>query len=70
MNHIRPDLTQEEWTVEEDLRLIEYLNEHGKNWGQVEGHFPGRSLSQIKNRHKGRLVKLNQKKLEDRAERV
>jgi hypothetical protein len=33
---LRPNLRQEEWTVEDDLQLIALINQHGKNWRVIE----------------------------------
>lgn len=39
MNYLRPDINKEEWTLEEDLKLVECLNKFGKNWKVIEQKF-------------------------------
>lgn len=41
--------------MEEDLKLIELFNEHGKKWKYFEIFFKGRTENQLKNRYYGRL---------------
>lgn len=64
LNYLRPDIVLGEWSADEELRLVHFLNERGKNWGEAEAQFPGRSLHQIKNRYYGRFKRLNERKLE------
>lgn len=59
---MRPEIKKDEWTIEEDLKLIQYLNKFGKNWKFLEKNFEGRTQNQIKNRYFGRLKKLGEKK--------
>ena len=63
MNYLRPEIRKDEWTVQEDLLLVDLLNTNGKDWKMIEEHFPGRTQNQIKNRYFGRLKKLNEKKM-------
>ena len=53
-----------DWSVEEDVRLIEYLNREGKDWNKAKKLFPGRTTNQVKNRYYLKLRKLNQSKLD------
>ena len=62
MNYLRPEIRKDEWTLEEDLLLVNLLNKNGKNWKFIEEHFPGRTQNQIKNRYFGRLKKLAERK--------
>ena len=55
------------WTIEEDLRLIEFLNTHGKDWGMAQEALPQKTINQLKNRYYGKLRKLNCAKLAERA---
>ena len=65
LSHLRPGLSREEWTVEDDVKLITVLNEYNFDWAEAERVFPERSLCQIKNRFKCKLRKLNDKKLSE-----
>ena len=47
LNHLRPGLTHDYWTVEEDLVLIELYNSRGEDWEEAQRLLPGRNLSQI-----------------------
>ena len=58
LNYLRPEIKKEEWTLEEDLKLVELLNRYGKEWKIIERNFEGRTQNQIKNRYFGRLKKL------------
>ena len=62
MNYLRPEIKKDDWTLEEDLKLIDFLNRYGKNWKLIEKNFEGRTQNQIKNRYFGRLKKLSEKK--------
>lgn len=46
------------------MRLVEFVNEYGKNWTLAQEIFPTKSVSHIKNRFYGRLRKLNDKKIQ------
>lgn len=58
-NYLRPNLTTEEWTLEEDLLLVGLINQHGKNWKLVQRKLPHRSRNQIKNRLFGRILRIH-----------
>ena len=62
-NHIKPGILHHEWSLEDDLELIGYLNQHGKDWVGAARVLGGRSLNQVKNRYYGRLKKLNEAKI-------
>ena len=62
MNYLRPEIRKDDWTLEEDVLLVNLLNNNGKNWKIIEEHFPGRTQNQIKNRYFGRLKKLAERK--------
>ena len=62
LNYLKPGIKKEDWTIEEDLQLINFLNKFGKNWKKIENMLEGRTQNQIKNRYFGRLKKLAEKK--------
>lgn len=53
-----------EWTVEEDLLLVNLLNKYGKNWKLIEQYMPNRSKNQLKNRYFGRIKRINSRKVD------
>jgi hypothetical protein len=63
-NYLRPNLTTKEWTLAEDLLLIDLVNEHGLDWKVVQKRLPLRSRNQIKNRLFGRILRIHEKKAE------
>ena len=63
-NYLRPDLSKEEWTLEEDLELIDLFNTYGKDWRLIQDKMSSRSRNQIKNRFFGRILRLDAKKRE------
>jgi hypothetical protein len=50
MNHLNPDLCRDQWTDEEDARLINLHQEFGNKWSRIAEHMPGRADNMIKNR--------------------
>jgi len=36
MNYLRPEINKEEWSLDEDLKLVDCLNRFGKNWKVIE----------------------------------
>ena len=63
MNYLRPEINKHEWTLEEDLKLVDCLNKYGKDWKEIEDNLEGRTQNQIKNRYFGRLKKLAERKV-------
>jgi myb proto-oncogene protein len=61
-NNLKPDVNRNEWTLEEDLLLIDLVNKFGRNWKEIEDRLRGRSRNQIKNRFFGKICRLNSKK--------
>lgn len=49
-NYVNPTLSQEPWTQEEDILLIEKHCEFGNHWKIIERCFPSRSKNNIKHR--------------------
>lgn len=57
-----PNISKEPWTLEEDLKLIELFNKHGKKWKKIAKQLKDRSENQVKNRYYGRILPLQKKK--------
>ena len=51
-----------EWSIDEDLKLVDFFNTHGKNWALCQATFPMRTVNQLKNRFYNTLQKLNETK--------
>lgn len=49
-NYLRPDVSREPWTAEEDARLLELQARQGNTWSCFVEQFPGRTYHAIKNR--------------------
>ena len=49
-NYVNPKLSQDPWTKEEDMLLIEKHREHGNHWKIIERFFTNRSKNNIKHR--------------------
>lgn len=49
--YLAPDITHKAWTEEEDQRLRDLVEEHGKRWAMLRAFFPGKSDNMIKNRY-------------------
>ncbi|KAJ0534170.1 putative transcription factor MYB-HB-like family [Helianthus annuus] len=48
-NHLRPDITKDAWSEEEDKLLIAIHKEVGNKWSEIARRLPGRSENTIKN---------------------
>lgn len=47
-----PSIDHSEWEADEDNRLIAVVEKYGRNWKViVENEFPGRSVTDVKNRY-------------------
>ncbi|KAL9617294.1 MAG: hypothetical protein Q9160_007921 [Pyrenula sp. 1 TL-2023] len=59
-HYLNPCLDHSEWSSEDEERLLEAVDQYGKNWKKIsEDVFPGRSANNVKNRH-ARLVRHRQ----------
>jgi hypothetical protein len=50
LGHMAPDNTKDEWSVQEDMILVERQALMGNQWAQIKGFLPGRSVVSVKNR--------------------
>ena len=62
-SQLRPGLSKNGFSLEEDLNLISLLKKHGKNWSAIKEEFGShRCENQLKNRYYGRLIKIHERK--------
>jgi hypothetical protein len=58
LNYLRPEITKEGFSLEEDLKICRFVMEHGKHWRRLEEVLPGRAEGCIKGRYYGKLQRL------------
>ena len=49
-NYLSPKNSFQPWTLEEDLKIIQKVQEHGTRWSLISSYLPGRSDNLVKNR--------------------
>ncbi|OMJ90078.1 hypothetical protein SteCoe_7663 [Stentor coeruleus] len=64
-NHINPKLKKGDWTIEEDMFILEMQSANGNKWSEISKSLPGRNENQVKNRWKSLI---NKKKCEKKTE--
>ena len=57
MSYLKPGITNQKWTKEEDLLLVQKMLTFGKRWTLISSFFPGRGMNNVKNRWYKCLVK-------------
>lgn len=50
INKLDPKIKKEEWTEEEDRKILELYSSIGSKWSEISKHLPGRPENKIKNR--------------------
>lgn len=60
-NHINTATAKVEWTIEEELLLIQYHNDIGNKWSVIAQKIPGKSDNCIKNHFYSKLRKVLRK---------
>jgi hypothetical protein len=58
LNYLRPEISKEEFSLEEDLNICRFVMEQGKHWRKMEEVLPGRTEGCIKGRYYGKLQKI------------
>lgn len=64
-NSIDPSISHEEWTLEEDILLLELQQAFGNKWSRIAQMLKGRPLNHIKNRYK--TLRKKESKLKKKA---
>ena len=50
-HHLRPGVSNAEWTDAEDILLLSKVIEFGRKWKSIAGYLPGRTSASAKNRY-------------------
>lgn len=58
LNALRDNLKKDEFTLEDDRAICNYVLAHGKHWRKMEDILPGRSEGSIKGRYYSKLCPL------------
>jgi hypothetical protein len=66
-NYLRPDINKDDWSLEEDQKILELIGRYGTKWKTIQQEMINRTDNQIKNRYYGRLKILLKKKARRRA---
>lgn len=56
-NHLDPSVNRGAWTDDEDIKLLQYLLEHGKKWSEISRLMANRTENAVKNRWKSIMRK-------------
>ena len=67
-NNLRSDVSKHDWTLQEDMKLVDLINQNGRDWKTISSVFPNRTQNQVKNRFFGRIQKLHLKKIAEEAQ--
>lgn len=51
VNYLDPEVNKVSWTIEEDMKLQNLVEQYGQKWSRMVGHFDGRTDVMIKNRY-------------------
>ena len=50
INKLDPSIKKEDWSEEEDQRILELYSKLGSRWSEISKHLPGRPENKVKNR--------------------
>jgi hypothetical protein len=63
LNYLKPNLSKNKWTEEEDNEILNLVGKYGRSWRTLEKKLKNRSQNQIKNRYYGHLHKNEKSKV-------
>lgn len=69
VNFLSPDINRDDWTVEEDRKILELVGKYGTKWKKIQSEMGTRTDNQLKNRFYGRLRVLLKRKAQRRSSR-
>ena len=69
MNYLRPGINKDDWSIEEDMKILELVGKYGTKWKSIQKEMGMRTDNQIKNRYYGRLKVLLKRKARRRLSR-
>ncbi|XP_061359610.1 transcription factor MYB118-like [Gastrolobium bilobum] len=67
LNHLRPNIRKDPWTIEEDMMLIRCHQEVGNKWAEIARRLPGRTENNVKNHWNTTKRRQNTKKGKNKA---
>ena len=69
VNFLSPDINRDDWTLEEDSKILELVGKYGTKWKKIQSEMSSRTDNQLKNRFYGRLRVLLKRKARRRSSR-
>ena len=61
-NYLNPTLKNEEWTLDEDIILVQKYKEYGSRWSKIAKFLRGRSVNSLRNRWQALLKNIETKR--------
>jgi hypothetical protein len=56
-NYLHPSISNKSWTIEEDQKLVQLIQQYGKKWKKISQCIDGRNEVNVKNRWNYTLAK-------------
>jgi hypothetical protein len=51
LNHLRPNINREQWSEDEDKKILDLMRKLGHKWKKISTLLPGRTENQVKTRY-------------------
>ena len=64
-----PSVNKEEWTEEEDQKLVELVQQMGTKWSKIAALLPGRTDTYVKNHWNSRMRRILRQQQKDEKSR-